>query len=227
MSKTLILIAFAGLSISACKKEVAFEVPQVEDFTGKYSVVGTVQTTGPATTSTAFSMSTGRDSASGSTCELITNYLSIEGYRLASSLLRENLRLRQFEPLFFGGGTTNLGDPVNQWTISELDTIFKVGKKLPFGKDFGQVEIRFVDILSTPLVRLYESTKADNYGNFVLIEKVEDASDNFKDTPSASPWAKIVTFSFSCRLRVADEPTYELIEMKNCRATMLFKPYVK
>lgn len=226
MNKTLIFIAFAGLSLSACKKEVAFEVPQVEDFTGKYTVSGTVETTTPTKTSTAFSMSSGVDSASSSTCELIPNYSSHQGYRYTSSLLRENLRVRWFEALFFAG-TTTPSEPINQWTVAELDSIFKVGKKLPFGKNFGQVQIVFTDILSTPFTRLYESVEANNTGNFVLIEQVEDASASFDGTSLASPWAKIVTFSFSCQMRVSGEPTYDMIELKDCRATMLLKPYVK
>ena len=226
MNKALIFIAFAGLFVSACKKEIAFEVPQVEDFTGKYSVSGTVETTTPTKTSTAFSMSSGVDSASGSTCELIPNYSSHQGYRYASSLLQENLRIRRFEPLFFAG-TSNLGQSINQWTVAELDSIFKVGKKLPFGKDFGQVEVEFVDILSTPFTRVYESAETNNAGNFVLIEQVEDVSASFDGTSLASPWAKIITFSFSCRMRVSGEPTYDMIELKDCRATMLIKPYVK
>lgn len=226
MSRILLSIVLTGFFLSACKKEIDFSPPQVEDFTGKYFVSGIVETTVPTKTSTPFAMSTGRDSASGSTCELVANYSSQQGHRLTSSLLREDLRLRQFEPLFFGGAS-NLNTPINQWTLAELDSIFQVGKKLPFGTDFGEVEMEFADVLSTPTGRLYESAEANNTGNFVLIEAVEDVRDKFDGTSLASPWVKVVTFSFRCHLRVGGEPTYDAIEMKDCRATMLFKPYVK
>lgn len=226
MRKSLILMVLLGLSLFSCKKETAFSVPEPEDFTGRYAVSGTVEVPsgiGPQ----PFLMATGYDAASGSTCELITNYFSHQGYRLASSILREDLRLRSFLPMFYGGAAVP-NQPINQWTVAELDSIFKVGNRLPFGKGFGQVEIEFADVLSAPVARLYSTENISNATNTVLIEQIEDVAEKFAKTADAAPWAKIVTFSFSCNLRiVTGEQTYEFIALKNCRATMLLKPYIK
>lgn len=227
MSKALIFIAFAGIFVSACKKEVAFEVPQVEDFTGKYFITGAVETSPGTSLPKPFSMATGVDSTAGFIFELVSNYYSYQGYRLTASILRNQGAGRSFMPIFYAG-IENPDDLIpNQWTIAELDSVFKVGKNLPFGKGFGQVEMEFIDLISTPVLRLYDTDTADNTGRFVTIEQVEDISKIFEDSTQKSSWAKIVTFSFSCQMKISGEPTSNPIELKDCRATMLFKPYVK
>jgi hypothetical protein len=223
MRKPLILTTFLCLTLLSCKKETSFTSPQIEDYTGKYSVSGNVETT-PGTGGQAFSMTTGYDAASRSTCELLLNYQSIQGYRLASSALREDLRRRQFLPLFFGG-TASASQPINQWAVAELDSIFKVGKRLTFGKNFGQVVIEFADETIVPVGGTYSTEGISNAGNTVLIEQVENVVEKFSGTNDASPWAKTVTFSFSCNMRLnVAGGIYEVIALKNCRATMLFKP---
>jgi len=226
MRKPLVFMALLCATLLSCKKEADFGTPQIEDYTGKYWLSGTVEVAS-GINGQAFLMTTGYDATSLSTCELVLNYQYIQGYRLATSILREDLRRRQFLPLFFGG-TANLNDPINQWTVAELDSIFKVGKRLNFGKNFGQVVIEFADETTVPVSGIHSTEGISNAGNTVLIEQVENVTEKFSGTNDASPWAKIVTFSFSCnmRLNVLDS-SYEFITLKDCRATILLKPYIK
>ena len=221
-----ILCLFFLALICACKKDSDFIPPDTQDYSGRYYVKGTVESAA-APGGKLFSITTGRDSASGSTCELLTNYYNYQGYRTATSLLQENLRSRHFLPIFFGGMLSNSSFD-NVWSKEQLDSIFQVGKKLPFGKGMGQVQIEFSDAVTLPVARPYSTEKANNSGNYVLIERVDDVVSEFDNLGVLPPlWAKVITFSFSCQLRTDGEPTYDEIALINCQASILLKPYVK
>lgn len=204
-----------------CKKEGDVNAPDVLDYSGKYYVQGKLESN-LGIGQRDLSIKTGVDAASDSVCELITEYTGPDNYLTISALLQENVRYRRFLTMFYGDSKSNLFDA--RWTAGALDSLFQPGKKLLFGNDSGKVKMELADQYTLSTVTTYVTKPMENAGTYVLIEQVEDVSNKYPEpTQSASVWAKIITFSFTCRLSAADGTSSEVLTLKEGRASVLLK----
>ncbi len=210
------------LSLFACKKDSGIVEPAaLQDFSGVYWLQGTMNylSNPPVETPLQWTVTAaeqdGYQIGDGGTFKDTDDRWTLGG------IYSFRPDYGQFRLIVYGGKRQDNATTGNIWTIAALDSIFQPGNHLSFGTDFGQAEIEF----GAPNLILpdFLSQLADNSNNKVTIEEVND----FKAYLPERTWAKQVVVSFDARLKILSANSTTEIELKNCRASLLFIPNVQ
>ncbi|MEO6038113.1 MAG: hypothetical protein ABIQ93_06840 [Saprospiraceae bacterium] len=205
------------LALQACKKDSGIVEPTaLADFSGWYRLDGNIEIQSNPVQETALAwVVTAADQDQGFQVKPSGAYNSVGERWMTSEIYR--YPGNDFFRLIIHGGTSQGSSLDDYWTAAELDDLFQPGNELLFGADLGEAGIEFSQGGAE-----YWSLGVNNTGRKLKIEEVNDLETYLPD----HKWVKQVVVSFDVRLKrvFASSPD---MEMKNCRASLLFEPLVQ
>jgi len=210
------------LALSACKKDSGVEEPApLPDFSGLYYIKGNIEIQSNPVEKIPFNWVVTASDQGKYHVGPFGAYNS-SAYRWTISGIYSWLAdVNEFQVIVYGGALQGNNSSDAHWTVEELKAIFQPGKQLNYGTGFGQVGVEMSGLSGWP--GEYWSLWADNSANHVIIEEVNDLENYFP----GSKWVKQVVIRFDLHLEhVFSSTPSPAVEMKNCRASLLFQPIV-